>query len=94
VDVITYTEYTSKVSKFSKFCKTLDITNKKSNFDYQIYKNRVGLEMGEIPSRLIHLQTGKNNSFTGEFAFQFCTHPEKFTCLSVKIRAGDVKNSI
>jgi hypothetical protein len=50
--------------------------------------------MGENSSPFNSL-TDRNfpkNSFTDEFSFQLCTCPKKFARLSLKIRAGDVKN--
>jgi hypothetical protein len=60
----------------------------KTNFNCRIDKKRKALKWEKIHSSLIHLQFS-NNYFTDEFAFQLCTRPEKFACLSLKIRAGE-----
>jgi hypothetical protein len=54
-----------------------------------------GLEMGENSFEFNSL-TDRNfpkNSFTDGLIFWFCTRPEKFAFLTLKIRAGDGKNS-
>jgi hypothetical protein len=54
-----------------------------------------GLEMGEnsFDRNSFTVWNFQKNSFTDELKFQLCTRPQKFTGLSPKSRARDVKNS-
>jgi hypothetical protein len=74
VDVITLTKYTNQVSKF--YLQNSARDHKKTDFDCQIDKRRVGLDMGE--------NSFASNSTTDQFANNFLLMNSHHSCALVQ----------
>jgi hypothetical protein len=81
-------------AKFEVYkCKTLDVTNKKLILIARLTKNGRPCNGRKLIRVLINYGSEfTNNFFTDEFTFQLCSRPEKFACLSLKLRVWDLKN--